>query len=230
MSTQTMKQGLRQSIIAARQKMAADERAEYSRGITLRILNLPSYKESGTVLGYMSFGAEFASAAWVQQALQDGKQVLLPRVNSTTKQLELFQVVDLQQDVAPGKWDIPEPLSARCRKVDDLERVDFILLPGVAFGRDGSRLGYGGGFYDKLLERICPEVLPLPNPPPKSERLLAGHPGEGAREFKVKGERRPALVAAAFSMQLVKDIPQEATDRKIEWLVTENEVIDCRAE
>ena len=199
MTTQTMKQGLRQSIIAARQKMAADERAEYSRGITLRILNLPSYKESGTVLGYMSFGAEFASATWVQQALRDGKQVLLPRVNSTTKQLELFQVVNLQQDVAPGKWDIPEPLSARCRKVDDLERVDFILLPGVAFGRDGSRLGYGGGFYDKLLVRIAPD----------------------------SGNRHPALVAAAFSMQLVKEVPQEATDRKVAWLITENEVIDC---
>ena len=199
MTTQTMKQSLRQSIIAARQKMAADERAEYSRGITLRILSLPSYKESGTVLGYMSFGAEFASAAWVQQALQDGKQVLLPRVNSTTKQLELFQVVDLQQDVAPGRWDIPEPLSARCRKVDGLERVDFILLPGVAFGRDGSRLGYGGGFYDKLLARIAP----------------------------VSGDRHPALVAAAFSMQLVKKVPQEATDRKVAWLITENEVIDC---
>lgn len=199
MTTQTMKQGLRQSIIAARQKMAADERAEYSRGITLRILNLPSYKESGTVLGYMSFGAEFSSAAWVQQALRDGKQVLLPRVNSTTKQLELFQVVNLQQDVAPGKWDIPEPLSARCRKVDDLERVDFILLPGVAFGRDGSRLGYGGGFYDKLLARIAPD----------------------------SGNRQPALVAATFSMQLVKEVPQEATDRKVAWLITEDEVIDC---
>ena len=47
MTTQTMKQGLRQSIIAARQKMAADERAEYSRGITLRILNQPHIKSLG---------------------------------------------------------------------------------------------------------------------------------------------------------------------------------------
>ena len=239
MSTQTMKQSLRQSIIAARQKMAAVERAEYSREITLRILNLPSYKESGTVLGYMSFGAEFASGAWVQQALQDGKQVLLPRVNNSTRQLELFQVVDLQHDVVPGKWGIPEPLPERCRKVDDSERIDFILLPGVAFARDGSRLGYGGGFYDKLLERICPDVpdrLPaprfaLPNPPPESARLLDVNSGEG---IKAGGEwiktGHPVLVAAAFSMQMVKEIPQEATDRKVEWLLIENEVIDCSAE
>jgi 5-formyltetrahydrofolate cyclo-ligase len=202
MSAQTMKQGIRQSIIAARQKMAAAERNEYSREITLRILNLPPYKSAACVLGYMSFGAEFSSGAWVQQALQDGKQVLLPKVNSSTKQLELYRIGDLQHDVAPGLWDIPEPLPARCMRVDVLAQVDFILLPGVAFARDGSRLGYGGGFYDKLLARI-------------SAAEKGGH---------------PALVAAAFSMQLVKEIPQEATDRKVEWLLTENEAIDCSAE
>ena len=197
-----MKQGLRQSIIAARQKMAPAERAEFSRAIMLRILDLPPYKSAACVLGYMSFGAEFSSEAWVQQALQDGKQVLLPKVNGGTKQLELYRISDLQRDLAPGLWDIPEPLAERCVRVDALEQVDFILLPGVAFARDGSRLGYGGGFYDKLLARISP-----------------GNKGG-----------RPALAAAAFSMQLVKDIPQEATDRKVEWLLTENEVIDCGAE
>jgi 5-formyltetrahydrofolate cyclo-ligase len=84
--------------------------------------------------------------------------------------------------------------------VDALEQVDFILLPGVAFTRDGARLGYGGGFYDKLLARV---------------EQSAGH---------------PALVAAAFSMQLIKEIPQEVTDRKVEWLLTESEAIHCSAE
>lgn len=201
-----MKQSIRQSIIAARQKLAPAERAEFSREITLRILNLPSYKEAGTVLGYMSFGAEFDTRAFVQQALQDGKQVLLPKVNNDTRQLDLYRVSDLQQDLAPGMWDIPEPRAERCVRVDALERVDFILLPGVAFGRDGSRLGYGGGFYDKLLARM--------NTDAENGRVSAGS---------------PALVAAAFDMQLITKIPQEATDRKVEWLLTENEVIDCGA-
>jgi 5-formyltetrahydrofolate cyclo-ligase len=200
MTTQAMKQSLRQSIIAARQKMAAAERVEYSREIVLGILNLPSYKEACTVLAYMSFGAEFDTSTWVRQALQDGKQVLLPKVNSSTKQLELYRLKNLQQDLAPGLWGIPEPLAERCDRVDELAIIEFILLPGVAFTRDGARLGYGGGFYDKLLARIS---------------LREGN---------------PTLVAAAFAMQLVKDIPQEATDRKVEWLLTENEVIHCSAE
>ncbi len=200
MNTQTMKQGLRQSIIAARQKLAAEERIELSRKITIRILNLQSYKQAKTVLVYMSFGAEFATGALLQHALAEGKQVLLPRVNSATNQLDLYRIRDLQQDLAPGAWDIPEPIIARCSQIEALEQLDFILLPGVAFGRDGSRLGYGGGFYDKLLARIA------------------------------QSEGHPALAAAAFGMQLINGIPQEATDRKVEWLLTENEVIDCGAE
>lgn len=201
---QTMKQGLRQSIIAARQKLAPAERAVLSREIGLRLAALPAYKKARTVLGYMSFGAEFASADWLASALREGKQVLLPRVNKHSKQLDLYVVSDLQRDVAPGAWDIPEPLPERCQRVDALETVDFILLPGVAFGRDGARLGYGGGFYDKLLERI-----------------------EHANCNKKAG---PVLVAAAFAMQLTEGIPMEATDRRVDWLLTEQEIINCGAE
>jgi 5-formyltetrahydrofolate cyclo-ligase len=66
----------------------------------------------------------------------------------------------------------------------------------VAFGRDGARLGYGGGFYDKFLARLS---------------------------------HQPALVAAAFSLQLVEGIPQEPTDRKVDKLITEHEIIHCAA-
>jgi 5-formyltetrahydrofolate cyclo-ligase len=194
-----MKQALRQSIIAARQKLTEALRSEFSAMITRRILALPTYQQAQTVVGYMSFGAEFSTTAWLQQALRDGKRVLLPRVNSATRQLELYQVHNLQQDLAPGIWNIPEPVPAHCKLVDTLDNLDFILLPGVAFARDGSRLGYGGGFYDKLLARIQ------------------------------QAEGRPALIAPAYSMQIIAEIPQERTDIKVEWLLTENEVIKCNA-
>ena len=194
-----MKQAIRQRIIAARQQMAEQERARLSQAIAARIAGLEVYRTAGTMLAYMNFGAEFAAEGLVQQALQEGKHVLLPKVNRTTNELDVYRVADLQRDVAPGLWDIREPLVERCARVDTLEAVDFILLPGVAFGRDGARLGYGGGFYDKLLARL-------------EDR---------------NGAHRPALVAGAYAMQIVEGIPQEATDRKVEWLVTENETMHC---
>jgi len=196
MSMQAMKQVIRQRIIAARQQMAEQERARLSRDIAARIAGLEAYRTAGTVLAYLNFGAEFAVEGLVRQALQEGKNVLLPKVNRATNELDVYRVADLQRDLAPGLWDIREPLAERCAKVDALEAVDFILLPGVAFGRDGARLGYGGGFYDKLLARLT---------------------------------HKPALVAGAYAMQIVEGMPQEATDRKVEWLVTENETIHCAA-
>ena len=199
MTIQVMKQAIRQRIIAGRERLTAAERAGLSHAISERIANLNAYRTANTVLAYMSFGAELSTEKWVEQALSDGKCVLLPKVNRATKELDVYRVTNLQHDLAPGQWNIREPLVERCTKINSLKEVDFILLPGIAFGRDGARLGYGGGFYDKLL----------------------------ARMKDVNQGCYPALVAGAFAIQLVEGLPQEATDHKVEWVVTENETIQC---
>ncbi len=194
MNIQARKQVLRQSIIAAREKLPAAENLRLSSAVIGSVCDLPAYRQAQTVLGYLNFGAELAAELWVRQALSEGKRVLLPRVNRASRHLDLYKVHDLEQDVAPGLWNIREPVMERCIKEEALGTVDFVLLPGVAFTREGGRLGYGGGFYDKLLARM---------------------------------PHRPALVAGAFALQVVQEIPLESTDHKVEWLVTENETIHC---
>jgi 5-formyltetrahydrofolate cyclo-ligase len=194
MNIQARKQALRQSIIAAREKLPAAERRRLSQAVIGAICDLPEYGRAQTVLGYLNFGAELESELWVLQALADGKRVLLPRVNRASKHLDIYKVQDLQLDVAPGLWGIREPVVERCIKEDALGTVDFILLPGVAFTREGARLGYGGGYFDKLLAQM---------------------------------PHRPTLVAGAFALQVVPEIPQENTDRNVGWLVTEDETIRC---
>lgn len=195
MTAQAMKRTLRQSIIAARAALPEEMHQRLSREITARVLQLEAYRAARTVMGYMHFGAEFVSEPWLRQALADGKRLLLPKVDKAARVLEVYEVSDLDAQLAPGAYGIREPLPQQCGAAS-ADEADFILLPGVAFGRDGARLGYGGGFYDKLLAR------------------LAHH---------------PALAAAAFAMQIVRDIPQETTDRKVDWLVTESETIRCAA-
>jgi 5-formyltetrahydrofolate cyclo-ligase len=194
MTTPELKQTLRQRVIAAREKLPASERLRLSRAVIESVCKLAAYRQAHTVLGYLNFGSELASELWVQRALADGKRVLLPRVNRASKHLDLYQVRDLQQDVAPGFLGIREPVTERCVKEEAPGTVDFILLPGVAFTREGARLGYGGGYYDKLLAHM---------------------------------PHQPTLVAGAFALQVVQEIPQEKTDRKVEWLVTEDATIRC---
>lgn len=194
MDIQARKQALRQSIIDLRQKTPMAARLRFSRAVVGAICELTEYRQAQTVLGYLNFGAELAAELWVRQALADGKRVLLPRVNRASKHLDVFKIRDLEQDVAPGAWGIREPVVDRCIKEEALGTVDFILLPGVAFTREGARLGYGGGYYDKLLARL---------------------------------PHQPTLVAGAFALQVVQEIPQENTDRNVGWLVTEDETIRC---
>jgi 5-formyltetrahydrofolate cyclo-ligase len=194
MTIPELKQTLRQRIIAAREKLPASERLRLSRAVIQSVCELTAYRQAHTVLGYLNFGSELASELWVQRAFADGKRVLLPRVNRASKHLDLYQVRDLQQEVAPGFLGIREPVAERCVKEEAPGAVDFILLPGVAFTPEGARLGYGGGYYDKLLAHM---------------------------------PHQPTLVAGAFALQVVQQIPQEKTDRKVEWLVTEDGAIRC---
>ena len=193
---QSLKQIIRKSTLSLREQLPADTRAAHSAAIIERLLRLPEYRQAETVLGYMNFGAEFASDLWVERVLAEGKRLALPKVNHHTDQLDLYWVDDLENQLAAGLWGIREPVVERCERLDSLNGVEFALLPGVAFARDGSRLGYGRGFYDKLLAGMT---------------------------------QRPVLAAAAFALQVVESVPQEATDIKVEWIITEQETIACSA-
>jgi 5-formyltetrahydrofolate cyclo-ligase len=188
------KSAIRKQLLAQREQLPADMRAVHSTAIIERLLRLRAYRQADTVLGYMNFGAEFASEFWVRQVLADGKKLALPRVNHHTGQLDLYRVEDMENQLAAGLWGIREPIVERCERLTVINEVEFALLPGVAFARDGARLGYGRGFYDKLLARMA---------------------------------IRPALAAAAFELQIVEKIPQEATDVKVDWIITEQETITC---
>lgn len=193
---QSPKQTLRKTILARREQLSAETRATLSAAIAGRLLQLPEYRQADTVLGYMNFGAEFASGLWVERVLADGKRLALPKVNRHTDRLDLYWVDDPESQLEAGLWGIREPVVERCERLETLNEVEFALLPGVAFTRDGARLGYGGGYYDKLLANRT---------------------------------QRPVLAAAAFALQLVGQLPQEATDVRVERIVTEQEMIDCTA-
>ncbi|HUJ01328.1 MAG TPA: 5-formyltetrahydrofolate cyclo-ligase, partial [Usitatibacter sp.] len=93
---------------------------------------------------------EWNTRPFLARARADGKAIVLPRVTAPPRHLELHVVRDLDHDLVPGVWDIPEPDPLRCDRVT-ISEVDFAVVPALAVDLDGYRLGYGAGYFDRLL-------------------------------------------------------------------------------
>jgi 5-formyltetrahydrofolate cyclo-ligase len=143
------KRRLRETTQAARDAMAPALRAAASRAIADRMAALPSFATARAILVTMPFRSEWDTRLVAAAALAAGKAVASPRVDPAARMLTIHRVTDVQADIAPGYRGIPEPLP-HCREIAG-ETIDWVLVPGLAFDERGRRLGYGGGYYDRLL-------------------------------------------------------------------------------
>jgi 5-formyltetrahydrofolate cyclo-ligase len=140
-----VKKELRKKVLAARDKLSPRQRAAKSREIEERLFSLPEFKSARMVMFFASFRSEVDTGPMIRRALTFGKRVVLPKVMGA--ELALHEIADLDADVAPGVWGIPEPIESRPVM---LEEIDLIVVPGAAYDEQGNRRGYGAGFYDKL--------------------------------------------------------------------------------
>ncbi len=141
---------LRKGFLARRDALFAHGSGGFTAIVTARLRELPEYRAARAVLLTLSFGTEWDTRPFAEAVLADGKRLVLPRVVRKPRSLELHAVRDLGADLAPGVWGIEEPDPARCERVA-LDELQFALVPAVACDRGGCRLGYGAGYFDRLL-------------------------------------------------------------------------------
>jgi len=147
---------MRRQVLARRDALPAEIRAAASAAIATRILALPEFASAQAVLLTLPFRSEWDTLPLVRAALARGKTVAIPRVDAQARMLELHAISDPHRDVVASRQGIPEPLPD-CPTVAR-DAIDFVLVPGVAFDLAGRRLGYGGGYYDRLLPLLRPRV------------------------------------------------------------------------
>lgn len=146
------KPGLRRAMLQRRQDLPPDATAEASAAVTRRVLALPHWTQAREILAYLPIKGELDTRALAERALAEGRRLVLPRCrDGAPGELDLGCVGCLDEAV-PGHYGIPEPPAGQCLAPEAFA-PDLILVPGLAFDRRGGRLGFGGGYYDRLLAR-----------------------------------------------------------------------------
>lgn len=151
------KKAMRKEVLARRDSLSWESIREKSAQIGDRLFSLPEYQKAHTVMYFLNFGKEVQTLSFLPRSLEHGKRVVAPKTVHSERKMILSQILDIEEDLAPGMWNIPEPREDRLRPVPAGE-VDFVLVPGVAFDEQGNRLGYGGGYYDRFFAELNPGV------------------------------------------------------------------------
>lgn len=139
------KKQLRAMIREQKRAMTAEQIQQKSERLCQLFLETEQYRNATAVYGYLPYNQEVRTVPILQQALQDGKKVAVPKVYGD--QMRFIYISDFAC-LEKSDMGIPEPVADE--PVAD-DPTALVLMPGVAFDKDGHRIGYGGGYYDKFL-------------------------------------------------------------------------------
>eukprot|EP00192_Tetraselmis_astigmatica_P024963 CAMPEP_0117695114 /NCGR_PEP_ID=MMETSP0804-20121206/27937_1 /TAXON_ID=1074897 /ORGANISM="Tetraselmis astigmatica, Strain CCMP880" /LENGTH=219 /DNA_ID=CAMNT_0005509105 /DNA_START=307 /DNA_END=966 /DNA_ORIENTATION=- len=199
------KAAMRKELKAALKATSPDNMAAQSEEIAKHLLPARFFQDISTVAVYLTAPRlrEVDTNAIVADLLQPGssRRCYVPVVVDSASNMRFLHIADMESLVEMPPFGILEPTpeypdgTPREDVLNHSGPLDLILLPGLGFDKQGGRLGRGGGYYDKFLEKIM---------------LRATE----------NGWPRPKFVALAFREQLVDVVPMTAQDQRIDFLVT----------
>lgn len=190
------KDALRKLMLSRRDELSEEERAKRSQQACEFASEVMKRLRLQSMMIYVPFRSELDSRPLVEWAWKQGIQVIVPRSLPQDRSLELYKLQGWNE-LIPGAYGILEPDPQRSQKWMD-HRPDIIWVPGLAFDRKGGRLGYGGGYYDRLSDRLSQVAQ------------------DTSRQI---GE--PLWVGIGYEVQVLEHVPMEEHDKVLDGLVTE---------
>jgi 5-formyltetrahydrofolate cyclo-ligase len=186
------KREVRRRVLADRDALSPTERTHLAVVVAERFLALPEVDTAGTVMAFWSFGSELPTAPLLEALERRGKTLVLPRIIDGELEARTYRPGDPVTEAAFGAF---EPVGGR---VLGPAEIEVVAVPAVAFDRDGRRVGYGGGFYDRFL------------------------PATGA------GATHVGVGYALQLLPQGQTLPAGSFDRTVDVIVTERETVRCR--
>ena len=118
------------------------------------------FKKAKTVMYYVSFNGEVDTLKMIDETLKMGKTVAVPAIFEENRILKSFGIKDRKKDLVEGRFGIPQPKEVHKTEIPP-DRLDLVVVPGVAFDSDGKRLGRGMGYYDRFLKSLPDRVATI---------------------------------------------------------------------
>lgn len=147
------KHSIRREMLVRRRQMSVSECLAWSLQAQQRFLELPEFRSARSLALYSPFRNEVFTEEIFRRARLFGKRVAYPRVGRAALE---FVEVEEASDLRPGAFGILEPAAGR---TVDLDQLELMAVPGLAFDLEGYRLGYGQGFYDRVLHGALGRVI-----------------------------------------------------------------------
>lgn len=143
------KRDLRKKILDRLKNQKEDERQRRSQTIRRKLLASPEFRNAKVLMFYISKDGEVETRPIIEAALVRGKVVLVPVIKVRRKKMVVSEITDPNKDLVKGPYGIYQPKTPT--KIYHPRSIDLAIVPGVAFDKNGNRLGRGMGYYDKFL-------------------------------------------------------------------------------
>ena len=151
------KAAIRKEILEKRKSQNPDTRDARSRDIVRALLQCEDFQKAKSILIYLSKDEEVRTDDLLQRAFESEKRVCVPVVDPEEDQLQISELPGPDTRFQLGPFGVREPVT-KDRHFVPPDQIDLVVAPGVAFDRRGGRIGYGKGYYDRLLRRLGPRV------------------------------------------------------------------------
>lgn len=156
MNLKEYKRELRKKILNERDRLSETEVIEKSKAILENLWTLNEFLSAEKILLFVNFRSEVRTIPIIEKCFLENRKVILPVTDIPNKMLHLYNVKSLDE-LKIGAYNIlePDPFISEKTSIAD---IDCVIVPGTAFDETGGRMGYGGGFYDRLLSNLRKKV------------------------------------------------------------------------
>lgn len=144
---------MREKAQELRDNISATDKKIFDNSISQNLFSWIYYQKAGCIFCFVSFRSEVNTINILETSISGGKTIAVPQIDLKTGEMKAKIIKDLEKDLCPGEYGIREP-AALCKEAD-YSMLDLIIAPGLAFTLTGARLGYGGGYYDRFIQKNC---------------------------------------------------------------------------